>query len=244
VGYVIGDAQGFGLFRDRIAEVMGHFATEVRYPLYVDFEGTFIETFELPKGHHAFVIIGPDGDVLERRSGGIDDPAELERVRELLGGQEPPPGPEVPDFTLGRMSDEACRAMPCALVFTGGPVRLEEVPGPDNGFQGDDDERYRQMLEPRIRNVQLSRRMHLHGALGAVIGDVDPKLTFVGWDLVEQAEDTRDAFEIPPDTAAFVIVADGRVAIRETGLVPLHTWGVAADLLRVAGFNDRRPPKE
>ena len=58
------------------------------------------------------------------------------------------------------------------------------------------------------------------------------------------AADVRDAFEIPPDTAALVVIADGRIAIRQTGLVPLFTWGVAADLLRVQGFNDRRPPKE
>jgi hypothetical protein len=244
VGYVIGDAAGFGLFRDRIVEVMGHFATEVRYPLYVDYDGAFIETFRLPKGHHAFVAIGPDGEVLERRSGGIDDPAEIDRVRELLGAREPPPGPEVPDFTLGRLSDEACRALPCAIVFTGGPVQLSEVPGHDKGFKGDDDERYRQMLEPRIRNVQLARRMHLQGVLGTVVGEVDPALTFVGWDVIAQADDVRDAFEIPASTAAIVVIADGRIAMRETGLVPLYRWGVAADLLRVVGFNDRRPPKE
>ena len=244
VGFVIGDAAGLGLFRDRIAKVMSHFATEVRYPLYVDYQGAFIETFRLPKGHHAFVVIGPDGEVLERRSGGIDDPAELERVRELLGGQEPPAGPEVPDFALGRMSDEACRAMPCALVFTGAPVQLAEVPGPDDGFQGDDDQRYAQMQEPRIRNVQLARRMHLHGVLGTVVGEVDARLRFVGWDLVGEDETVRAAFEIPPDTAALVVIADGRIALRQTGLVPLYTWGLAADLMRVQNFNDRRPPKE
>ncbi len=244
VGFIIGDAAGLGLFRERIGKVMGHFATEVRYPLYVDYEGAFIETFGLPKGHHAFVVLGPDGEVLERVSGGIDDPAEIERVRELLGASEPPPGPEIPDFSLPRMSDEACRAMPCALVFTGAPVQLTEVPGPDNGFQGDDDQRYAQMQQPRIRNVQLARRMHLQGVLGTVVGEVDPRLRFVGWDLVDAADEVRDAFAIPPHTAGLVVIADGRIAIRETGLVPLYTWGLAADLLRVHNFNDRRPPKE
>jgi hypothetical protein len=244
VGYVIGDAEGFGLLHDRISDVMGHYAQEVRYPLYVDYEGAFINTFNLPKGHHGFVVLGPDGEVEKRRSGGIDDPAEIERIRQLLGAEEPPAGPPAPDFELGALSDEACGERPCAIVFAAEPVRLEDVPGSDEGFAGDDEARFAQMKKPHIRNVQLGRRMHLDHALGTMVGDIDARLRMVGWTITPQADAAREAFGIAAGESALVVIADGKVAINATGSIPLYRFGLAADLLRVEGFNDRRPPKE
>ena len=244
VGFVIGDAQGFGLFSGKISQVMGHFAQEVRYPLYVDYDGAFITTFSLPKGHHAFVVLGPDGKIIERHAGGIDDPAEIERIRQLLGGEEPPPGPPAPAFEVGALSNAACSDRPCAIVFAGEPVRREDVPGGDEGFQGDDEARFAQMKKPHIRNVQLGRRMHLEEALGTMVGDIDARLPMVGWTITPEADEARAAFELAEGESALVVIVDGRVAITATGTIPLYRFGLAADLLHVEGFNDRRPPKE
>ncbi|HWB76588.1 MAG TPA: hypothetical protein VG755_16595, partial [Nannocystaceae bacterium] len=151
VGYIIGDAEGFGMFQDRIAKIMKHFASEMRYPLYVDFEGSFTNTFALPKGHHGFVVMGPDGTVLDRRSGGAEG-EDLTAIRELLGAREPEVGPPAPEFAVGDLDRASCSSgTPCALVFLGHDVAREDVPGVPDGFDGEDEERFAKMRDPSIR---------------------------------------------------------------------------------------------
>ena len=168
-GYIIGDAEGFGLLRDKITKIMGNFAEEVRFPLYVDFEGVFMQTFKLPKGHHALVVLGPDGEPLFRHSGGVEG-AGIDEVRELLGAQEPPPGPEPPAFSLGPLDHERCAQRTCAIAFLGEPVEQADVPGIEGGFAGDDDEGFERMRNPSVRIVRTLLPTRLEEADGVIVG--------------------------------------------------------------------------
>jgi hypothetical protein len=242
IGYIVGDAEGFGLFRGKIEKLMRFFGAEMRYPVFVDFEGVFVRTFALPKGHHGFVVLGPQGELLERRSGGIDDAAELERVRALLGGSEPEPGPLAPTFVAGDVDPAGCREAACALVFLGREVARSEVPGIADGFDGDEDAAFEKMRDPAVRMVSTLLRMQLTDARGVVVGRTrDLELTT--WRRLEDAPELRAAFELQEgDTAIVVIDTDGRVAFRKVGFVPLYEWGRVADLLGVE-INDRKPAK-
>jgi hypothetical protein len=240
VGYIIGDAEGFGVFRSKIAKIMGHFGAEMRYPLYVDFEGVFIETFKLPKGHHGFVVVGPDGKVLERRSGGIETDG-LDAVRELLSASEPPPGPEAPDFTLGPLSDEHCADRVCVLAFLGRSVARGDVPGIEDGFEGDGDARFDRMRDPSIRIARTLLPTQLTDADGVLVGTTTD-LEYETWTRLDEAPDARTAFELAEDEAAIIVIEHGRVAFRESGLIPLYQWGTIADVTGI-DINDRKPPK-
>jgi hypothetical protein len=242
VGYIVGDAEGFGMFQQKIAEIMKHFATEMRYPLYVDFEGSFVKTFALPKGHHGFVVLGPDGSVLERRSGGAEG-EDLERIRVMLGAVEPDLGPPAPEFAVGDLDRAGCGSgTPCALVFLAKDVECNEVPGIPDGFDGDDEEKFAKMRDPSIRLVSTAAKAKLEHAKGIVIGALrDVELH--GWQQVDAAPAVRTAFGIDDDEAAIVVIDEGgRVAVCERGLVPIYKWGRVADLLGVE-LDDRRPPK-
>lgn len=241
-GYIIGDAEGFGVFAEKISEAMQHFGKETRVPLYVDFEGIFVRTFNLPKGHHGFVVMGPDGEIVMRRSGGV--PAdELDEVMALLGAKEPPPGPEAPLFQIGGIQNDDCDESACIFVFIARPIELQEIPGVEGGFEGDEEEAFEKMFDPSLRNLALARRMDLDEGRGVFIGQVPTELELHGWHRMSDDEGARQAFEIPEDEAAVVVVDHGRIQIRETGLVPLYRWGTVADRLGIE-LNDRKPLRE
>jgi predicted transcriptional regulator len=235
-GYIIGDAEGFGVFRERIDEVMQHFAREQRFPLFVDYEGAFVQTFQLPKGHHGFVVLGPDGRVEMRRSGGV---ADIQRVRTLLGASEPPPGPPAPSIELGPLDDASCRGVPCVVILLGREVARTEIPFIEDGFDGDKDARLAQLRDPDIRLVASALEMQLDHALGVLVG-VTPDLAFDTWTQVEQAPDVRQALGLAEETPALIIIEHGRIAFSREGFIPLHAWGRIADLLGVE-INDRKP---
>ena len=239
-GYIIGDAEGFGLLRDKITKIMGNFAEEVRFPLYVDFEGVFMQTFKLPKGHHALVVLGPDGEPLFRHSGGVEG-AGIDEVRELLGAQEPPPGPEPPAFSLGPLDHERCAQRTCAIAFLGEPVEQADVPGIEGGFAGDDDEGFERMRNPSVRIVRTLLPTRLEEADGVIVGRISG-LELETWTSIAEDESARAAFEVAPDEAALVIISEGRIAFFDRGLIPLYRWSAAADLLGIE-LDDRRPPK-
>lgn len=245
-GFVIADAGGMGLFAERIEKTMTSYAAEVRFPLYVDYDGVFVETFKLPKGHHGLVVLDEAGDILERHSGGLEGEA-LEDLREVLGAREPPPGPPMPPLKAGGLDLEACAGTTCALVFIGDDgVKRADIPGiRPGGFEGDDDARLAQMRVPAVRAVTLARKMKLASTRGAFIGDIDPEISSEGWERLdtEAGAQAREALGIGEDETALVVFDHGREAMRETGLIPLHAWGRLADLLGIEGFNDRRPPK-
>ena len=86
-GFMLGDAQGFGLFRSKVSEFMGMMRPEMRLPLYIDYEGIFYDSFKLPRGHSGFVLID-HGEVKFRHSGPAEDD-DIETVRGLLGATQP-----------------------------------------------------------------------------------------------------------------------------------------------------------
>jgi hypothetical protein len=240
-GYIIGDAEGFGLFRDKISGVMEHFSREVRFPLYVDFEGVFMQTFKLPKGHHGLVVLDPTGEVLLRHSGGIEGEDDIEAVRVLLGASEPPPGPEAPSFSVGPLDDERCAERTCAIAFLGEAVARTDIPGIDGGFQGEDEAAFAQMRNPSVRIMRTLLPTQLEEAEGVVVGRTSD-LELESWARVDEATEAREAFEVAEDEAALIIISEGRVAFFDRGVIPLYRWSAAADLLGI-DIDDRRPPK-
>ncbi len=246
LGVVIADAGGLGAFSGEIASTMANYAPEIRLPLYVDFDGTFVETFGLPKGHHGIVVLGPDGEVVARHSGGLQGDA-LESLRVQLGAQEPPPGPPMPTLSVGELDTATCMRTVCAFVFAGPQrVRRADIPGMrPGGFEGDDDARLEKMLEPAVRAVTMARKMKLSAAKGALVGDIDPEIDSTGWERAgwDAGAPARAALGLGPDEVAIVVFDHGREVLRVEGLVRLFQWGRIADLLGVEGFNDRRPPR-
>ena len=244
-GFIVADAGGMGVFSDRIEATMTSYAKEMRFPLYIDYEGVFVDTFKLPKGHHGLVVIGPEGEIVMRHSGGLEGEA-LEELRTALHASEPEPGAPMPELKAGSLDPESCAETVCAFVYTGPePVNAAEIPGiRPGGFEGDDDARLAQMLRPAVRLVTLGRKMKLATTKGVFIGALEPAITTEGWDRVslEDGAEAHDALGLG-DEPAIVIFDHGREALRATGLVPLHQWGRVADLLEIEGFNDRRPPR-
>lgn len=247
VGYVVADAGGMGMFSDRIEKTMASYASEVRFPLYVDYEGVFVETFKLPKGHHGLVVLGPDGEIVQRHSGGLEGDA-LEELRESLGAREPEPGAAMPvTVDAGALNPQACAETTCAFVFTGpNVVQRADIPGiRPGGFEGDDDARRAKMLDPAVRNVTLARKMKLSTTKGAFIGDLDEEISSEGWERIAWTDGAgvREALGVRDDASSIVVFERGREVLRVEGLVRLHHWGRIADLLHIDGFNDRRPPR-
>jgi len=241
VGYIVGDAEGFSVFRDRIVKVMEHFGAEMRFPLYVDFAGDFVRTFALPKGHHGFVVLGPDGSVLLRKSGGIEADG-LAEVQAMLGATEAEPGPAAPALVVGPLDTASCTGgRACAIVFLGRDVARTDVPGIDDGFDGEDDEKMAQMQDAAVRLVSTMTKMELTSAQGVVVGRV-ADLELPTWSRVDEAPEARAAFDLAPTDSALVVIADGRVEMRKVGLVRVYEWGRVADLLGVE-IDDRKPAK-
>jgi hypothetical protein len=237
-GYIVFDAAGFGFLAEKSQTYLQEFSREARFSMYGDFEGVFKDTFKLSGGHHGLVVLGPDGQVMLRQSGGIEDSAELEKLREMLGASEPEPGPEAPAFEVGSINEETCENKPCALVFLGAPVKRTDVPNIDDGFEGEDEQRWAQMRKPEIRLTSAALRLEPGEAISAaLVGEVE-ELEFPGWNVVDEAPDAREALGIDSDGSAFVIVHAGVVKLRLDGFVPYHRFGEIADHLGVEFKDD------
>lgn len=245
IGYVVADAGGLGVLARKIEATMASYATEIRFPLYVDFEGVFVDTFKLPKGHHGLVVLGPDGSILQRHSGGLEGEA-LDALREQLGATEPQLGAPMPELSAGGLDTAACEDTVCAFVYSGpAPLVRADIPGmKPGGFEGDDDVRLQHMRKPRVRNVTLARKMKLASTRGAFIGNIADDITSEGWERVSLSDgaDVLGALGLA-DEPGIVVFDHGKEAVRATGVIPLHQWGRVADLLEFQGFNDRRPPR-
>ncbi len=233
-GFIIFDAEGLGFLAEKSEEYMERFGGETRFPMYGDFEGAFRQVFKMPQGHHGFVVVSPQGTVTMRKSGGAQPGPELDEIRTLLEAEEPPPGPAVPEFELGPLSKTACANKPCALVFLGDPVGRTDIPGVDDGFEGEDEAKWGQMQKPGVRNVGSALKLEIADAgLGAISGQVKDLEFPDGWSVVEQDAAVRDAFGIEPGTTSFLVLRDGEVAFRGDGVIPMYELGRISDLLGV-----------
>lgn len=243
-GFIIGDARGLGLFGSRIEASMDHFAREQRFPLYVDYEGVFAETFALPRGHHGFVVLGPAGEVLHRHSGDVP-PETLGAIAEDLGAREPAGGPPAPAFEVGGVDREACRSRPCLFVFLGEPVGLEELPGGAGRFEGSEAERRAQLQIPKVRNLAMARRLRVdEPAIGVLVGRAPPEVELDGWRRAEDEDGAAArALGVDPGAPAVVLVEGGAIAFSASGVIPLYQWGFLADRLG-SELDDRSPPNE
>ncbi|MGH1344924.1 MAG: hypothetical protein ACRBN8_25415 [Nannocystales bacterium] len=233
-GFIIFDAEGLGFLAEKSEEYMERFGGETRYPMYGDFEGAFRQVFKMPQGHHGFVVVTPDGKVAMRKSGGAQPGPELDKIRTLLKAEEPPPGPAVPEFSLGPLSKSACAKKPCALMFFGDSVRREQVPGIEDGFEGEDEEEWAQLNNPGVRNVVSASKLAIADVgMGVLSGQV-PKLEYpAGWSVEGDDAAVRRAFGIEPGTTSFLVLRDGEVAFRGDGVIPMYELGRISDLLGV-----------
>lgn len=233
VGFIIADLEGIGVFAGMVKEYVQFFAKESRFPIYVDFEGVTLETFKLTKGHHGLAVIGPDGEVLVRKSGGMEG-EELESLRELLGAEEPPAPPPAPSFSVGELDVSSCSPRACAIIFLGAPVRRDQIPFIEEGFDGEREDAMKLLSQPAVRLASTALKMDLQGAPGVLVGEVSglDELPERGFSQVASAPEARAAFGLKDtDTAMVIVDAQGRLAFKRVGFIPMYEWGTAADLL-------------
>lgn len=227
-GYIAWDGEGMRVFEDKATAFVGFFAEELRFPIHVDWEGEMVDVFKLVKGHHGLVVLGPTGDVLLRKSGGLQG-TELDDLRTLIGAQEPPEPPPAPQFELAGLDLERCRGRSCLFVFLGKPVARGDIPWIEDGFEGGRTECFERMRRPEIRLASSVLRVPIKRSHGVLVGQtegLDPK----GWVTVPDDPDARQAFGIGPDESALVVIdAEGRLAFRETGFIPMYRWTLAID---------------
>ena len=233
-GFIVFDAEGLGFLAEKSEEYMERFGNETRYSMYGDFTGAFRQVFKMPRGHHGFVVVDPTGSISMRKSGGARDEAALDEIRTLLGAEEPPPGPAVPEFALGPASASACASKPCAVMFLGAEVGRSDIPGVDDGFEGEDEAKWAQMQKPEVRNIGSALKLAIADAgVGVIAGEVRDLELPKGWTVVSDDAAAREAFGVEPGTTAFLVLKDGEVAFRGDGTIPMYELGRVSDLLGV-----------
>ena len=235
VGYLIGDAKGFAVFRNKINEFMGMMRPEMRLPLYIDYQGAFYDAFKLPRGHTGLVVLGPAGDVVLRHSGPAD-PDLLGRLHAALGARDPEL-PPAPPFAVGDLDNAACAGKACLFAFLDVKVARADVPGIEGGFDGGREESFERFARPSIRLVgvlsEADAKVDEDKVAGAIVGDLEG-FELRRWRSVAAAADARAAFGVPDDQAGLVIVdPQGRVALKALGRVPFWQLGLVSDLIGV-----------
>lgn len=229
-GFFIGEVEGLGFLKwkiDQFAEVMQR---ESRLPLYMDYEGAILRGFKLPKGHTAVVVLGRQGELLFRHSGKLA-PADLERLRVVLTAREPPPPPPAPDFSAGPLSKATCAGKGCVLIFLSRAVNVKAVPGVEGGAQRDDRAGW---ADPDARLVAMMSDQPLPAgkSLGVFVGALDGVKLAAGWTALPDDAALRAALELAPgETAIVVIDREGRLALRERGLVAFWKLDPLRELL-------------
>lgn len=227
-GYIVWDGEGMRMFEEKASQFIGFFANEVRFPIHVDWDSEMVDVFKLVKGHHGLVVLGPDGQVVMRHSGGLQGQA-LEDLRTQLGAQEPPPPPLAPPFELSGLTNASCREKPCMFVFLGTPVARTDIPWVEDGFEGTRTECFERMRRPELRLASSAMRVPITKSHGVLVGEVED-LRLSGWQVVPEAAAAREAFGLTSeDTALVVVDAEGRLAFREIGFIPMYRWTLAID---------------
>lgn len=231
-GYIVGDAAGFALFRAKVEEIMAQFKRELRFPLYVDFDGAVLERYKLPKGHHGLVVLDPRREVVLRHSGPMEE-AEIEALRVAIGGTEPPPGPPAPPFSVGPLDNGACKGKPCAIAFLGRPLTKAEIPGIEGGRDAKSEDIKEIMDDPSLRMAMMLIGVERYEKeVGAVAVGKLTDVELEHWTVVEDGDAARAAFDVKPDEAALIVMdAEGRVAFREVGLIPQWKLSVVRHVL-------------
>jgi hypothetical protein len=232
-GFFVAELEGFGLLAFKVNEFLAFMATESRFPVYADYQGTLLRAFELPKGHTGVVVVAPDGDVALRHSGPTGDDV-LAALRAALGAREPEPLAPATPFAVGPLSDQSCRGGPCAFAFLGERLTRNQIPGIDGGFEGGPREAAKQFANPSIRLLATFADTALAevASRGAVLGPSDDVPLAKGWTRLADDPAARERFGLPADQAALVIVdADGQLVFRESGLVPMYKLLYARELL-------------
>ncbi len=255
VGFGIADTEGFKLLASKIDEILGPMRPEIRLPLYIDYEGAVTRAFKLPKGHVGVVVIGPDGAIVLRHSGPPKDKKDpiLERLKTALRAEEPvlPPAPA---FKIGELDNATCRGKSCMFVFLPREVKKTELPGVKGGFEGDDEAQWKQLQDPSVRLAGLvvdsDEKLVAHAEKLAradkpatPAAETEPEIvveaTVVGalagaelkrWKQVADAPEARAAFDQP---ALIVIDGEGRLAVRELGLVRMWKLNRVSELVGV-----------
>ena len=262
VGFGIADTEGFQLLAGKIEEFIGAMRPELRHPLYLDFQGAITRAFKLPKGHAGVVVLGPGGEILMRHSGpppeGPEGDKVIEQLRTHLRAQEPTL-PPAPAFKLGALDNAACKGKVCIFVFLARPVQKTDLPGVKGGFDGDTDAMWKQLQDPSVRLASLVHDSdtklvaadekaaksdkpasppppQVEAVLVGALGDVELKR----WTTVAAAPEARTALQIPEDQAGVVVIdADGKLAVRELGVVRMYKFTRISELLGV-DLSDRR----
>lgn len=237
-GYWVGDAEGAGLFAKKIEDAfVKHMRVESQWPIYLDFDGAMVASFNLPKGHTGLVVLGPEGEILMRNSGDPDE-QKLEEIRELLGGKEPPPPRDSPEFTLGEVDKAACKEDGCLFVFLGGPVARTDIPRIEGGFESEDDDApWEQTRKPDIRNVSQTlflwdlKETKVKTFIIGELSGLDEDAEHV--DVVATAPELREAFELGETDSAMVIVKDDKLSFLEKDTIRFWKFGLAGDVLGV-----------
>ncbi len=235
LGFMVGDAQGFGLFRSKVSEFMGMMRPEMRLPLYIDYEGAFYDSFKLPRGHSGFVLIDK-GEVKFRHSGPAED-EDLEAVRGLLDAS-PPEYPDAPEFTVGELNRDACSGKVCLFAFLDEPLTRADIPGIEGGWEGSREEGFERFSRPSIRLVGTlfgaDEKIDEDRVAGALIGSLEG-IELRRWAIVEAdaAPGAREALGLGEGAGLVVVDAEGKIAFKAEGKVAFWQLGLVADLIDV-----------
>jgi hypothetical protein len=230
VGFMVGNAEGFGLLRSKINEFMGQMRDEMRLPLYIDYEGAFINAYKLPRGHTGLVVLDPKGEVVLRHSGPADE-ATLKALREAIGARDPARAP-APDFAIGELSNQRCKGKVCAFAFLAHKVARADIPEIEGGFK----ETFEQFAEPSVRLagvfVGADEKIDEDKHAGAIVGELEG-ITPRRWEVVASAPEARAAFGFGDGAGLVVIDAEGRVALSIAGKVRFWQLGLFGELLGI-----------
>lgn len=234
-GFQIGDVDGFALLASKIEEFVALMRVEMRIPLYMDYQGVFLKTFKLARGHVGIVVIGPDGKVLLRRSGAATDEF-LTELRTLLRASEPPAEP-APAFKINDIDNTACKGKACLLVFLDQPIQRTDIPGVKGGFDGDVTAKGNQGRKPGVRLAGLALtaddKLDPTKAIAILIGQTEG-LELKKWTTVPDAPEARAALGLGPNEAALALIdKDGNLAMLERGAPAYYKFGRVSDTIGV-----------